>query len=57
MATDSSILTWKIPRTEDLVSYSLRGYKESDTTEHTLTHTLTHTRAHSPSTHPNFITP
>ena len=57
MATDSSILTWKIPRTEDLVSYSLRGYKESDTTEHMHTHTLTHTCAHNPSTHPNFITP
>ena len=33
MATHSSILAWKIPWTEEL-GYSLRGYKESDTTEH-----------------------
>ena len=33
MATHSSTLAWKIPRTEELVSYSPRGRKESDTTE------------------------
>ena len=33
MATHSSILAWKIPWTEDLVGYSPRGHKESDTTE------------------------
>ena len=33
MATHSSILAWKIPRTEDLVDYNLWGRKESDTTE------------------------
>ena len=33
MATHSSILAWRIPRTEDLVSYSPRGCRESDTTE------------------------
>ena len=33
MATHSSILAWKIPWTEELVGYSPRGLKESDTTE------------------------
>ena len=33
LATHSSILAWKIPRTEE-PGYSLRGYKESDMTEH-----------------------
>ena len=33
MATHSSILAWKIPWTEE-PGYSLRGYKESDMTEH-----------------------
>ena len=33
MATHSSILAWKISWTEDLTDYSLRDYKESDTTE------------------------
>ena len=32
MATHSSILTWEIPWTEELVSYSLWGCKESDAT-------------------------
>ena len=32
MATHSSILAWKIPRTEEPVGYSPCGYKESDTT-------------------------
>ena len=32
MATHSSILTWEIPGTEELVGYSPRGLKESDTT-------------------------
>ena len=41
MATHSSILTWKIPWTEesDRLHYSPWGHKESDTTEHTH-HTL-----------------
>ena len=33
MATHSSVLTWKIPRTENLADYSAWGGKESDTTE------------------------
>ena len=33
MATHSTILAWTIPWTEDLVGYSPRGRKESDTTE------------------------
>ena len=35
MATHSSILAWRIPWTESLVSYSPWGHKESDMTEHT----------------------
>ena len=34
MATPSSILAWKIPRTEESVGYSPWGCKESDTTEY-----------------------
>ena len=34
MATQSSVLAWRIPWTErNLASYSPRGHKESDTTE------------------------
>ena len=33
MATHSSILTWKIPWTEELVGYSPWSHKELDTTE------------------------
>ena len=34
MDTDSSVLVWRIPWTEkDGELYSLRGHKESDTTE------------------------
>ena len=33
MATHSSILAWKIPRTEEPVGYSPWGRKESDMTE------------------------
>ena len=33
MATPSSILAWRIPRTEEPVGYSPRGCKELDTTE------------------------
>ena len=33
MATHSSILTWRIPWTEELVGYSPWGRKESDTTK------------------------
>ena len=35
MAAHSSILAWRIPRTESLVGYSPQGHKESDTTEAT----------------------
>ena len=38
MATDSSILAWRIPQKRSLVGYSPWGRKESDTTER-LTHT------------------
>ena len=42
MVTHSSILAWRIPWMEELVGYSPRGRKESDTTEwfHSLTHSL-----------------
>ena len=33
MATDSSILAWRIPWTEGSGGYSLWGHKESDMTE------------------------
>ena len=33
MTTHSSILSWRIPRTEELVGYNPWGQKESDTTE------------------------
>ena len=33
MATDSSILAWRIPWTEESGGYSLWGHKESDMTE------------------------
>ena len=36
MATHSSILAWRIPRTEELLGYSPWGHKESDTIEATL---------------------
>ena len=43
MATRSSILSWRIPRTaEPGGGCSLQGLKESGTTEHI--HTRTHTR-------------
>ena len=38
MATYSSILAWRIPRTGSLVGYSPWDFEESDTTEW-LTHT------------------
>ena len=41
MATHFSILTWEIPWTEELDSYSPHGHKESDTTER-LKHTTLH---------------
>ena len=44
MATHSSILAWRIPRTEEPGGLQSRGHKEWDTTEQ-LTHTHTHTRA------------
>ena len=33
LATPSSVLTWRVPWTEEPGSYSLQGHKESDTTE------------------------
>ena len=33
MATHSSILSWRIPWTEELAGYSPQGHKELDTTE------------------------
>ena len=36
MATHSSVLVWKIPGTEEPVSYLPWGCKESEATEHTL---------------------
>ena len=33
MTTHSSILTWRIPWTEELGGLQLMGHKESDTTE------------------------
>ena len=38
MATRSSILAWKIPRTEEPGGYGPWGRKESDTTKHAHTH-------------------
>ena len=35
MATHSSILAWRIPRTEETVGYSPQSHKESNTTEAT----------------------
>ena len=40
MATHSSVLTWKIPRTEGPGCYSLWGHKESDTTKQLITHAI-----------------
>ena len=39
MATHSSILAWKIPRTEEPGKQLSMGLQESDTTEHTHIHT------------------
>ena len=39
MTTDSSILPWRIPRTEEPDGLQSKGSKESDTTEQ-LTHTV-----------------
>ena len=41
MATQSSILAWEIPWTEEPGSYSPRGRKESDMSEHTQIHSST----------------
>ena len=38
MATHSSILAWKIPRTGEPSGLQPWGHKESDTTEHTCTY-------------------
>ena len=42
MATHSSILTWRIPWTEELAGYSPLGCKESDTTKRVILNTLQH---------------
>ena len=42
MATHSSILTWKIPWTEEPVGYSPKRCKESDMTEQLSTAQYTH---------------
>ena len=47
MATHSSILSWRIPWTEEPGGYSPWGCKDSDMTER-LTHTHTHTHTHIP---------
>ena len=39
-ATHSSILTWRIPRTEETGGLQSEGGKELDTTEMTLAHSL-----------------
>ena len=48
MATHSSILAWKVPRTEELVGYSPWGLRALDTTKRARAraHTHTHTRTH-----------
>ena len=47
MATHSSILAWKIPRTEVPGGlYSPWGHKESDVTEQLSRHVLTHTKSY-----------
>ena len=38
IATKSSILAWRIPRTEEPDGYSPMGCKDSDTTEHLSMH-------------------
>ena len=40
MATHSSVLAWEIPGTEDLMGYSRRSRKESDTTKQQQKHSL-----------------
>ena len=45
MATQSGILAWKIPRTEEPDGPQSRGRKESDTTEHTNTNKVTSVRS------------
>ena len=41
MATHSSILSWKIPWSEETTGYKPQGHKESDTTEHAyITHRM-----------------
>ena len=40
MATHSSILSWRIPWTEEPAGYNPWGHNESDTTEHVLQKTV-----------------
>ena len=47
MATHSSILAWRIPRTEEPGGYSPQGCRELVTTECTCAHTHTHTHTQS----------
>ena len=52
MATHSSVLAWKIPRTEELKGATVHGAAESGMTQHehmpmyTDTHTHRHTHTH-----------
>ena len=57
MATGSSILAWKIPRTKEPGGYSPRSYKELDTTEHAyvVKYILRPYPVHSFTTKPNII--
>ena len=65
MATHSSILAWKIPRTEEPVGLRSLGLQELDTTEHAhehvcvhthaCTHTHTHTHTHTQSPEPKTV--
>ena len=51
MATHSSVLAWRIPRTEEPGGLQSMGHRESDMTEQ-LTHTHTHTHTQRPSSIP-----
>ena len=46
MATDFSILAWRIQRTRSLADYSMWGCKASDMTEHACARAHTHTHTH-----------
>ena len=52
MTTCSSILAWRMPRTEESGELQSWAHKESDTTE-----PLTHTHTHMPNCYPGIIFP